>query len=324
MNSILSAIEEDINAVEQLRLNAYDQYKKAVKTVCVILVISVGIGAAGFYIHAAVATPVIRMIIPIVIGIIAAIFIYKSAVKAPLKTYNDQYKHRVIGGIAKYLQPEMKYEPDSGIPREVFVELGHYQNPSLYNTEDLFHGMIDKTEISFCEANAVKIRTYTDAQGKTKTSTKTIFKGIIFSADFHKHFNTWITISPDNESDGFFGRVAQKIQSLGNNLVKLESPEFEKHFLVRSPDDIQARYVLTPDIQQRLLDLRSKISDEIKITFRNSSLYITIPQQENWFEADLKTSVRDENLLNSVADQMQHLFQIVDIMNLNTRIWTKE
>jgi len=63
---------------------------------------------------------------------------------------------------------------------------------------------------------------------------------------------------------------------------------------------------------------------EMRITFQNSSLYITIPQSEDWFEADLKTPVRDLSLLNSVASQMQYLFQIVDIMNLNTRIWTKE
>jgi len=325
MSTIVSALEQEINEVEELRLHAYKKNQEAKRMMLKTIGISVLIGVVvALVLQFTKINPVFGLIAPIVIGVVVSFFRYNSIVGDSQKIYSSAYKHKIIGGIAKHLQPEMNYEPYSGISREVFATLGHYSSPDRYNTEDLFHGMVDKTRISFAEAKAEQRRTRTDGKGRTQTYWVTLFKGIIFTADFHKHFNTWITIGPDNESDGFFGRIAQKFQSLGGNLVKLESPEFEKHFLVRCPDDIQARYILTPDIQQRLLDLRSKISMEMRITFQNSSLYITIPQSEDWFEADLKTPVRDLSLLNSVASQMQYLFQIVDIMNLNTRIWTKE
>ena len=41
-------------------------------------------------------------------------------------------------------------------------------------------------------------------------------------------------------------------------LVKLEDPEFEKHFVVSGEDQVEARYILSTCLMQRLTDFRNK------------------------------------------------------------------
>jgi len=225
MSTIVSALEQEINEVEELRLHAYKKNQEAKRMMLKTIGISVLIGVVvALVLQFTKINPVFGLIAPIVIGVVVSFFRYNSIVGDSQKIYSSAYKHKIIGGIAKHLQPEMNYEPYSGISREVFATLGHYSSPDRYNTEDLFHGMVDKTRISFAEAKAEQRRTRTDGKGRTQTYWVTLFKGIIFTADFHKHFNTWITIGPDNESDGFFGRIAQKFQSLGGNLVSSVYP----------------------------------------------------------------------------------------------------
>ena len=61
----------------------------------------------------------------------------------------------------------------------------------------------------------------------------------------------------------------------------MENPDFEKAFVVRATDPVEVRYILTPDMQLRLLSLRSRVSKDIRISFRRSHVFITLPHEEN-------------------------------------------
>ena len=324
MSNLLEAIQPQINKVEELRFLAIKKSKKG-KQKAILFFFVINVIGALIIILSSLNSPVTLplFIFPFILGIIVAFITYRVIAGDSLKAFEAAYKINIIGGIAKHLQPEISYFPTNGISKQVFNSLGHYSKPDRYHTEDLFEGKIGATSISFAEAKAEEKYTTTDSKGNTKTHWRTLFEGLIFCADFNKHFHTTLTISPDNESDSFFGRIAQKFQAFGGNLVKLEDPEFEKHFLVRCPDDVQARYILTPDMQQRLLELRSEVGDKLRISMHSSTIYITIPKSTDWFEASLHTSTASLGHLQNIASQMNFLFQIVEILNLNTRIWTK-
>ena len=98
----------------------------------------------------------------------------------------------------------------------------------------------------------------------------------------------------------------------------------EQHFRVQAGDDMQARYILTPDMQERLLDLRQHLGGRMILSFQRSNVYITVPKSKNWFEPNAKISVHSDAQINKLANQMHTFFSIVEMLNLNTRIWTKE
>ena len=66
----------------------------------------------------------------------------------------------------------------------------------------------------------------------------------------------------------------------------MENPEFEKAFVVRGTDAVEARYILTPDMQERLLALRGRLGADVRFAFRESHVFMGIPNDEDWFEPD--------------------------------------
>lgn len=328
MNSqaIAAEIKPALDKVEQLRLVALKKQGEAMNKALKIGLFTTPIGIIfALLFHSNGGLFIIPIFASLILWLIIGYFVRKSHIGQSAQLFNHYFKHEVVGGIAKALAPEVKFSPNQGISQSVFSSCGHYRSGiDRFASEDMFHGIIDKTDFYFSECHAEYKSTSTDSDGNTRTSWHTIFKGVYFMADFHKHFNTWVTVNPDNETDGFFGWIGKKVQALGGNLIKLESPEFEKYFVVRSPDQITARYILTPDMQERLLELRNSLGAGMRVSFQNSKVIITIPRNEDWFETHLSVSVYDQNQISNLAAQIWHYLRVIDALNLNTRIWTKE
>ncbi len=111
---------------------------------------------------------------------------------------------------------------------------------------------------------------------------------------------------------------------MGGNLEQMESVEFEDAFVVRATDPVEARYVLTPDMQERMLALRGRLNDDVRFAFRESHVFMTIPNQADWFEPSLEHPAHERSQMSTFLAQLAACFQIVDDLNLNTRIWTRE
>jgi len=320
-DTIAEQLSEELQQVENHRIRALEDKKKASETCWKIIGGAVLLGL----VISLVAQNAIPLLVTVGIGLIICFFAYSSICGDSVSAFENSYKTQLVSGIAKALQPEMEFYPYEGISKELFKSCGHYTTGiDRYKTEDLFEGTIGATRLCFGELHAEYKTTSTDSKGKKTTSWHTIFRGVMLKADFHKHFNTWVTVRPDNETDGFFGWIGQKIQSFSSSLVKLESPEFEKHFQVNAGDVTGAMYILTPDMQERLLELRNSLGSDIIVSFQESNVFITAPKYENWFEANIYVSALSQHQIMELASQMQHYFRIVETLNLNTRIWTKD
>ena len=130
-------------------------------------------------------------------------------------------------------------------------------------------------------------------------------------------------VKPDfaESSFGWFGR---KLQGFSPHLIRLENPEFEQAFVVHGGDQVEARYILTPDMQDRLLDLRKWFGKDIRIAFHQSRMHLTIPNSDNWFEPDINRPASDTSQMHTFLHQMTSIFRLVEMLDLNTRIWTKQ
>ena len=200
----------------------------------------------------------------------------------------------------------------------VFCNAGHYATRvDRYHAEDHFEGQFGSTTISFSEIHAER-----EVEHNNRSSWDTIFKGVMFKADFHKEFETWVTVRPDNEV-GLFGWIGKKVQNIINTLVRMEDQVFEQHFQVNAGDDQEARYILTPDMQQRLLEIRKNYGKSVIVSFQQGVVYLTIPKSENWFESSLKVSALSEKQVQRIAAEIQYFLQLVEDLDLNTRIWMK-
>ena len=245
---------------------------------------------------------------PIVIVVISVI-IFITCINNKSKIFSFVYKEEVIHAFCQ----NATYSPNNGVSEDLFRNSGLFTSPDRYHAEDLIEGCLDKTSFICSEVHAEERRARSTKNG-VQYYWEDIFKGFLFIADFHKEFQGETTVLRDS----FF-----KIK-MGASRVKMESPDFEKVFDVFSTNQIEARYLITPSMMERMLKLDSNFKKGITISFRNSTILVAIPDSKNRFEADVWSSLNDMSILKSDFAVLQSLLEIVDELNLNTRIWSKE
>ena len=65
-------------------------------------------------------------------------------------------------------------------------------------------------------------------------------------------------------------------------LVQMEHPEFEKYFVVKSTDQVEARYLLTPSLIEKLLNARINFGRDFELSFASGNLYIALSLEKDF------------------------------------------
>jgi len=100
-------------------------------------------------------------------------------------------------------------------------------------------------------------------------------------------------------------------------------PLFRKIRTVYGTDPVEAHYILSPALMERILTFKGRAGN-IELSFTDSKIYIAIPYRENLFEANIFSPITSYSKLESYNYHLQLVAGIVEELNLNNRIWTKE
>lgn len=238
------------------------------------------------------------------------------------KGYVIEFKMLVIDRLIKFLDENLSYNSRNYIPQSTFMMSEIFKTrPNRYKGDDFVSGKVGQTAIQFCELDAKHV----SGSGKNR-KVKTIFKGLFFIADFNKYFTCRTVVLPDT-AEKLFGHFGQTLQSMNlgrDQLVKLEDSEFEKLFVVYSTDQIDARYILSTSLMQRIVDFKKRTGRDIHLSFIGSNIYVAIPYTKSLFEPRIFSTLLDFEPIAEYFDDLRQAIEIVDDLNLNTRIWTKQ
>jgi hypothetical protein len=235
-------------------------------------------------------------------------------------TYDKTFKRNVIGEIVRFIDTNLIYEPGKKIKESDFMASYIFSFAhNIYVGDDYVLGDLGQTKIEFSELYSAF-----EGGGKARYHKK-IFKGLFFIAEFNKNFLGKVLVLPDI-AERFLGLVGRSMQALSSRgeLIRLEDPEFERFFAVYSDDQVCARYVLSTALMERILEFRKKTGKRIRISFIDSKLYLAIPCRKDLFESGLFKSVLRFEPISEYFEDLQLIIGIVEDLNLNTRIWTKQ
>jgi hypothetical protein len=259
----------------------------------------------------------------VVSAIIAIVFYY---IKGRDKTFYTDFKEKVIHAVIRFISPGLEYSAKNFIGLDTFQRSRIFtRRVDRYGGDDMVEGKIDKTQIWFSEIHAEYKQTTTDSKGRTKTSYHKIFKGLFFIADFNKHFTTSTIVLPNRLGKGGFAKFFNKINlARPEKFISLEDPDFNKHFVVYGEDQIEARYILSTSLMQRITEFKKKHKNSLYISFVNSFLYIGLSYNKNLFEPSYFKKLTRFEIVKEYFEDIQLAVSIVEELNLNTRIWTKQ
>jgi hypothetical protein len=241
--------------------------------------------------------------------------------------FRSNFKNSIIREVITFVSPDLAYAPEGKISRSEFKSSTLFKHGiDRYKGEDLVEGQVDKTKIRFSELHAEYKTTTTNSKGQRQTHWHTIFKGLFFAADFNKEFHGRTVVLPDS-AQKLFGRLGQKLQSWNvsrDDLIKLEDPEFEKEFVVYATDQVEARYILSTALMRRILEFQRKMKVPVHIGFVNANVYMALSIKKNMFEPRIMSTIMDFELVREYLEDVMLAVGIVEELNLNTRIWTKD
>lgn len=261
-NDILPALQDQ----ERHRVSAAAKSKRFL---IIGVVAAIAVAGIGFLIF--------RNPVPIIIGIVAGVGL---GVYGQLELNQIRKKAKLF-----FVQPVaeamgIKYSPT--LPRPVIVH--DFRSNRLLPSwdrekyEDSLRGNYHGIDFELFEAHLEQKHTTTDSKGRTQTRWVTVFRGQCLRFDAHKEFHGETLILRDA---GIFNRFGGK---KGLKRARLESTEFEKHFEVYTNDQVESRYILTPDLMARLVELEKGLrGGDLKCAFKDNTVLITV-EAGNLFE----------------------------------------
>lgn len=260
------------------------------------------------------------------IALITGIVYYNKA-STKFAAYRHYFKQRVIPIALKSIDESLVLDYRKGLSEGEFIYSQLFgNNPDRYSSEDQISGMAGKTRLSFSEVHA-EYKTETRTKNGTQTHWHTILKGIVFHADFNKHFNGITVVRPKDMGAAFSAWVSKAMpifSASSKHLVQLESPEFNNEFVTYSTDQVEARYILTPGMMERLCVLNKRCNYTISVSFIDSSVFIAFPLNNNYFEPPVHKTLLNDSLLKEDMEVIRFMYSIINDLDLNTRIWTKD
>jgi len=290
-------------------LNDFEKQRKTIIlrflwSVCAILAIA---AVVLLFISSLPVAPAI--IITVVVGTILAALMWWLLTR----NFVLEFKKEIISRIVTFCEPTMKYDPKRHISQSEFQASAIFKHRiDRYRGEDHVHGRIGATDIAFSELHA-EYRTTSGSGKNRRTEWHTIFKGLFCIADFNKEFHGATVVLPQSLN---FLRSGQ--------LVNLEDPEFEKEFVVYGDDQIEARYILSTSLMQRITAFKRKTGKQLYLSFTRSNVYVAVTTSKNMFEPRIFRTLLDFDMAREYLEDLQLAVGIVEDLNLNTRIWTKE
>jgi hypothetical protein len=94
---------------------------------------------------------------------------------------------------------------------------------------------------------------------------------------------------------------------------------------VYGSDQVEARYILSPALMQRITEFKKNSKLRIALSFVDSHVYIALSINRRLFEAPpLFSTVLNRKLTLQYLGYLNMCIEIVEALDLNTRIWTKE
>lgn len=288
-------LRPELAAMEEGRLRAASTAKRGYVVGVLIALAGAGIGFLGFN------EPALA-IFGVIAGIGASTFM-----GANLRAIGAKAKSMMVVPVAGELGLNFVEMPGPQSSIHDFRTVGLVPGWDREGYEDRITGQRNGVDFEFFEAHLEERRTTRDSQGRTKTRWVTVFRGQCLRFKFHKTFLGRTLVTRDA---GFFNRFGG---GRGMEIAKLEDPVFEKAFSVFTTDQVESRFILTPDFMQRLVDLEEAFhGGKLRCAFEGGEILIAV-QGGNLFEpgslfTPLDNPARVRDLLNDFAA----VFHLID------------
>lgn len=230
------------------------------------------------------------------------LFISSKIKSKVMKHYKNDYIKPLLD---KYFDDTI-FVVEEGLSEDEVKKSALFPMGNRYHSNDLVKG--NYKGIPFRMSDVV-IKQVT-SNGKTTTTTE-YFRGKWIIAKFEKSIEGYVKV---RERD-FFGGDGTSIFS-NTKKIETESIEFNKLFSIRTVNEVEAFYILTPHFMQRLISIENQIEGDIGFAFFNNEIHIALYTQSDQFEIGFMDQI-NEDLIRSHEEQIKIITSLFESLYEN-------
>ncbi len=247
-------------------------------------------------------------------------FLYKFMTKE----YTFDFKQKVIEPLIGAIDEQLSYSCEAYIPRHLFEHSELFTSRiDRYSGNDYIKGYIDDIPIEFSDLHVEK----KEKRNKNQDYYRTVFKGLFIVSDFNKNFQGKTVVLPDSAQNTFGDLIGNWLQAnnvFRDSLVKMDNPEFEQEFVVYATDQIEARYILSHSLMQRILNFKNRSKHPIYLSFIANRIYLAIYYDKDLFEPSVFRSLLEYKIAMEYIQTLHLAVGIVQELQLNKKLWSKQ
>ena len=249
--------------------------------------------------------------------------IYGFVVSLTSQDYVQEFKQRVIAPLIEFIDPSLQYTINAYIPQHLFTKSKIITSRiDRYSGNDYVTGTVDGVKIEFSDVRAEQ--EHTDSKGNKHS--ETLFQGMFLRAEFPKHFSGRTVVLPDSAEKifgSFLGKMLQSYNFSRAELVKMDNPAFEKQFVVYATDQIEARYILSHSMMERILVFRKKVGHDLSLSFVGGEMFVAVHYNKDTLEPAIYHSLLDYKIAKEYVETLFFAMGIVEELKLNQKLWSK-
>lgn len=252
------------------------------------------------------AALIMQSVAPLIAGIFCGLLITGFA-EAGLRRLSEKTKSLMAIPIADYFG--MTFIPSLTEPASIHRHrsLGLVPGWDRASYEDGLSGTHEGVDFELYEAHLEERRTSRDSKGRTRTKWVTVFRGQCLRMAFQKTFHGRTLMTRDA---GFFNHFGESGRM---KRARLEDPVFEKIFEVYTSDQVECRYLLTPDIMQSFVDLEHAFpGSRLRACFDSGDLLITLQAGDLFEPGSLFAPLEDPVRLKNLINDFRSVFRIIE------------
>jgi len=239
------------------------------------------------------------------------------------KDYVKEFKEKIISPLINAIDDNLNYSSEMHIPQTLYERSEIYTaSVDRINGNDYVHGHIDGTKIKFSDLHTEK--RHRNSKGKDNWST--IFQGLFIVAEFNKNFQAKTIVLPDTAQSSFGDLIGSWLQSKNMarpELIKMDDNKFEKEFVVYGTDQVEARYILSHSLMEKLLQFKNKTQHPVAISFVRNHIHLAIEYNKDLFEPSIFRSLLEYKIAMEYVQTLHLAIGIVQELKLNEKLWSK-
>ena len=230
------------------------------------------------------------------------------------KDMHKSYKNYVLSCFEKKFE-NVIYEQDKGISVDEIYDKKLISTGDLFNSNDFLKASYKDVQFRFSDVHTQEKVEKKDKDGKVHTYYETLFRGQWYEFDFNKPFKSNVRI---------YESYSNSLKNNKSNRILMEDVEFNNKFFIQADSELDAFYILTPNIIEKIKELSLKLSGNINLGFINNKLFISVYSGKDMFELNLFAKFNLDEEINKINNDIKVICDFIEILNLDNDLFRRE